>query len=372
MPSRLSEIRNRIQQYTEGDGRIDENEWSDFTNSTSGDIPIGDGRSGSVNWQQLVNQIRGLPAAAPTEPRSVERFQSLLQQLRGDFSELLNLKAKLGLGNLTNDEHAALLVKQEILQARIHGALQNATPLAQQFNKLSEMKAEWFEAGDYPLPEGFGESGEGGWSSINIAPRAMSAQTAEAARRGLGSSARAETVQFPNLRAESVYGPQFSSDAYMKSLSLDNAVLQSYDEIQANSKRGRELVMLFAYYAQRAASGDMGAMFQFQKFLTYIISKDKAKQQIDLGKKLVALQDDSRRATNKLLNAKFDPNDPNASFEQSKLLTEVKAETDAIATSQKLISQSMEEMGVIVETLASLEKSALESWKRISQTYSPR
>ena len=114
----------------------------------------------------------------------------------------------------------------------------------------------------------------------------------------------------------------------------------------------------------------MGMMYQFMKFLTYIVTKDKAKQQIDMGKKLIALQDESRRATNKLLNAKSDPNDPNASFEQSKLLTEVKSETDAIATSQKLIAQMMEEFTVISETLTSSTKVTLDSHRRIQQTVS--
>ena len=145
---------------------------------------------------------------------------------------------------------------------------------------------------------------------------------------------------------------------------------QFTDSVLENQKRGRELVTLFAYFANRAASGDMGMMYQFMKFLTYIVTKDKAKQQIDMGKKLIALQDESRRATNKLLNAKSDPNDPNASFEQSKLLTEVKSETDAIATSQKLIAQMMEEFTVISETLTSSTKVTLDSHRRIQQTVS--
>ena len=101
-----------------------------------------------------------------------------------------------------------------------------------------------------------------------------------------------------------------------------------------------------------------------------LVSKDKAKQQIEMGKKLIALQDLSRQWTNKLMNVSSDASDPNASNELMKTMTLVKSETDAIATSQKLISQMMEEFAQVTETLTNTTKSALETAGRIGRTVS--
>ena len=370
----LDQIRARIREYAQNDGAISNDEWNRISaTGTNDEIEISaDGRKGNVDWKQLIASLQGsLPAAANVEPGSAAQLTELLRQLTGDYGEFLHTKTQLEqLANGSDpNKQAELLAKKAILTERMNGALKHTIPLAEQFGKTSEMNADWFAAGEYPMPDGFGENNSNN-TRVQINPRGQVAGGEQGQKSAGLAGARGETVRFPSLRAEVAGGggSDFSTDAYMRSLSIDNAVLQTVDTIQENSKRGRQLVMLFAYFAQRAMSGDMGAMFQFQKFLTYIISKDKAKQQIDLGKKLIALQDDSRRATNELLNTKFDANDPNASFEQSKLLTKVKAETDAIATSQKLISQSMEEFGVVVETLTSLEKNALESYKRVQQT----
>ena len=104
------------------------------------------------------------------------------------------------------------------------------------------------------------------------------------------------------------------------------------------------------------------------KFITYIISKDKAKQQIDMGKKLIELQDTSRKYTDLLMNQQTNANDPNSSNEFMKTMTLVKSETDSIATSQKLISNMMEEMAMVVENLTGVTKGALDSYGRILRT----
>jgi len=147
-------------------------------------------------------------------------------------------------------------------------------------------------------------------------------------------------------------------------------ISNAHDSINKNSKKGKQLMMLFFYYARLAESGDMGAIYQFMKFITYIISKDKAKQQIEMGKKLIQLQELSRKWTNKLLDVQSNSTDPNASSELMKTMTVVKSETDAIATSQKLISQMMEEFAQVVETLTNTTKGALETQGRILRTVS--
>jgi len=53
-----------------------------------------------------------------------------------------------------------------------------------------------------------------------------------------------------------------------------------------------------------------------------------------------------------------------------KVMTEVKSETDAIATSQKLIAQMMEEFAQIVETLTNTTKGALDAQGRVLRNIS--
>lgn len=154
------------------------------------------------------------------------------------------------------------------------------------------------------------------------------------------------------------------------SIIKENYVSKAWDDVNQNQRKSKELMMLFFYYAKLAESGDMGAIYQFMKFITYIISKDKAKQQIEMGKKLIYLQELSRQWTNKLVDVQSNATDANASSELMKTMTIVKSETDAIATSQKLISQMMEEFAQVVETLTNTTKGALETQGRILRTIS--
>lgn len=170
--------------------------------------------------------------------------------------------------------------------------------------------------------------------------------------------------------AQTWSGPQFDSSAYMQSIQVTDNIMSSYDEIGKSQSRGRQLMMLFFYFAKMAESGDMGAMYQFMKFITYVITKDKAKQQIEVGKKLIELQELSRQWTGKLLDLKTSSTDPNSSNELMKTMTLVKSETDAIATSQKLMGQMMEEFAQITETLTNVTKSTLETAGRIQRTVS--
>ncbi len=161
-----------------------------------------------------------------------------------------------------------------------------------------------------------------------------------------------------------------ASTLMQSSLMKETYIQNAWDDVNNNSKKGKELMMLFFYYARMAESGDMGAVYQFMKFITYIISKDKAKQQIEMGKKLIELQEVSRQWTNKLLDLESNSTDASASGELMKMMTIVKSETDAIATSQKLISQMMEEFAQVVETLTNTTKGALETQGRMLRTVS--
>ena len=90
----------------------------------------------------------------------------------------------------------------------------------------------------------------------------------------------------------------FSADSYMQSVTTTDNIMSSWDDISKNQSKGKQLMQLFYYFSKMAESGDMGAMYQFMKFITYIVSKDKAKQQIEMGKKLIEMQELSRQWTN--------------------------------------------------------------------------
>ena len=192
----------------------------------------------------------------------------------------------------------------------------------------------------------------------------------QAGMKAQGMSPQGQSLSPSGWGAKAMGVSGFSSDAYMKSMATTDNILTSLDSINDSQKRGKELMNLFYYFARMAESGDLGGIYQFMKFITYIVSKDKAKQQIEMGKKLIALQDLSRQWTNKLMNVSSDSSDPDASNELMKTMTLVKSETDAIATSQKLISQMLEEAGVAIETLTNSTKNILQVYARVQQKVS--
>lgn len=136
----------------------------------------------------------------------------------------------------------------------------------------------------------------------------------------------------------------------------DDFINDSWDMINESQKR-QKMLMLFFYYAKMAMSGDIGAMYQFMRFLAHVIGRDKALQNVWMGTKLLELQDASRAATKELLATEVN-GDENG--EWTKKLQEIKGEEGMIATSQKLITQMMEEFTQIVETLTNVQKSLLD------------
>lgn len=181
-----------------------------------------------------------------------------------------------------------------------------------------------------------------------------------------GSNAKASTSALPSTwkamagGSSGSAGDVGSSAAYWAASNLiDDANMKAYDSIASDQKRGKQLMMMFYYFAKMAESGDLGSMYQFMKFITYIVSKDKAKQQIEMGKKLIQLQDLSRQWTDKLMKLTTDANDPNSSLIMTKVMTEVKSQTDTIALAQKLLGQTMEEFSQVVELMTNVTKNLL-------------
>lgn len=135
----------------------------------------------------------------------------------------------------------------------------------------------------------------------------------------------------------------------------DNFINDSWDMISESQKR-QKMLMLFFYYAKMAMSGDIGAMYQFMRFLAHVIGRDKALQNVWMGTKLLELQEQSRQNTKDLLAT--DADDKDGAW--TKKLQTIKGDENMIATSQKLITQMMEEFTQIVETLTNVQKSLLD------------
>ncbi len=135
----------------------------------------------------------------------------------------------------------------------------------------------------------------------------------------------------------------------------DNFINDSWDMISESQKR-QKMLMLFFYYAKMAMSGDIGAMYQFMRFLAHVIGRDKALQNVWMGTKLLELQEKSRQNTKDLLAT--DADDKDGAW--TKKLQTIKGDENMIATSQKLITQMMEEFTQIVETLTNVQKSLLD------------
>lgn len=155
-------------------------------------------------------------------------------------------------------------------------------------------------------------------------------------------------------------------DNYLNSIYYDQAILEGQDSLGKNAAEQKKMMMLFFYFARMAMSGDMGAMYRFMQFITWIISKDKANQNIQMATKLIELEKESRDALQALIDTPApDAGDNQGQIEFQKIMETTKQEQSSVATSQKLIAQMMEDMAQVVESLMGSTKAALESNGRI-------
>lgn len=196
---------------------------------------------------------------------------------------------------------------------------------------------------------------------------------------GAGSGFRAQTTGGtmpgapftpPSGWGAQVTYPPLPTDAFLKSTMMEDTIQNSFASILSNQSKGKELMLLMMKYAQMAASGDLGAMYQFMRFITYIISKDKALELTAGAKKMMELQEASRQMQARLTGTAVDANDPNSSTNFTKVMMQTQAETQSIATSQKLLGQMMEETVHVVELMTNVTKGFLEGYGRVLRTVS--
>jgi len=317
-----------------------------------------------IKQQLLAGAAEG---ATPTADAAAQ-LEPAVDNLRAVFSAAQQAQQALAQAQASGDEARITAAKEAFEQAKAN--LREQVMRVQQLNSRVDPSKPNLGITDamFSLADMDPDGGTGA--------KATFAMTSEGG--GAGSGASAQTVggggassYLPGTWGSSGFdGKAFSTSAYENSMMAADSALNSFDSVLQNQNKGKQLMMLFFYFARMAESGDLGAMYQFMKFLTYIISKDKSKQQIDMGKKLIELQDLSRQWTDKLLNMQTNSADPEASNNFMKMMTQVKSETDAIATSQKLISQMMEEFAQIVETLTNATKGALEAQGRVMRVTS--
>jgi len=365
----MSEVKSTTKVINTSDG-IDKKEWQSIKDEgkvKSGETVVvkgQDGKSYRLDHDKMEAMFKKDPNSAYSVAADVEEPGKLTEAQKERVASLPKEMEDL-LKQLKDAESMKDSKLIEKLKAEIAAKLKEA-------NQLRQKGAQF----DAAAMKTFAKAAEkGGNSSFKAQTTSTTSTGSGAAAAGnakaQGASTGAGANYLPaNWGAQTMGGTSFSTDAYMQSMQMTDNIMSSWDQVNKNTNRGKQLMQLFFYFAKMAESGDMNAMYQFMKFITYIVSKDKAKQQIEMGKKLIALQDLSRQWTNKLMNVSSDANDPNASNELMKTMTLVKSETDAIATSQKLISQMMEEFAQVTETLTNTTKSALETAGRIGRTVS--
>lgn len=181
-------------------------------------------------------------------------------------------------------------------------------------------------------------------------------------------AAAAQQPQYPGAgkAAGAPGGNVFDLNKVLQSSMFQTMNLNSMDTLGKSQMDQKKMMMLFMYFAMMAMSGDIGAMTAFMQFITTIITKDKAMQNVNMANKLIELEDASRKATNELLETpSYDPNNQQVGADFSKTMEKVKADQGSIATSQKLIAQMMEEFAQVSEFLNNLQKSLLDVRGRI-------
>ncbi|MFH1652576.1 MAG: hypothetical protein ABIE74_00815 [Pseudomonadota bacterium] len=297
---------------------------------------------------------------------NAKNVNKALAQIRNDYSKVLSLKEqvaqlqqqiKKGSTPELQKQLKTMQAQLAAFQARLGAKLLKAKSLAKAAGMSEDLRGEWFkEAGLKQPSKSFG--------NLNIPLKGAVASKGLGGNMNLGKAISDASSFSPPASWGSQFGPK-SADFNLSSI-MQDLNLEALDNVFKTQQDGDKLMRLFYYYARMAASGDMGAMYEFMKFITYIISKDKAKQQVEMGKKLIKLQSDARKWTSELLAM----DSSKSGDEFSKKMMEVKSETDSIATSQKLIAQMMEEMAQVVETLTNSTKAALDAHGRILRVVS--
>jgi len=367
-------------------------EWTKYLQeqqSSDGTIDLYGAKYKIADLLQQGNAISKLIVSAGTPPtaedtKTLEKFgeyvakqnealNSKLKTIDQEIAKLMEEKK-----GKTGEDLKKIESKMKLLQDRKKNVVEQQKKVLQQYvakhgSKPVSGKAAWWTNVGLKPPMGVNDPNASEGSAGMAMKAQKSAGNGQTAEPGTPRSAKAQTTggawSNPGDLGKAMTGPKFSSAAYANSLFMENNIMQSWDSINSNSNRGKQMMMMLFYFMRMAMSGDLYAMYQMVNAVLHIISKDKALQNIAMSQKLIELQDQSRKATDALLNFKQSANDPN-NIEFTKMLQKSKAESDSIATSQKLIAQMMEEFAQVVESLTNVTKGLLDAAGRTLKTVS--
>lgn len=330
-------------------------------------------------WSELKNELiaqgknvakGGSLAGANPPPQEASQFQAkIVDQQASDIVTIIHLleqevskgkngKPEIKFGNQTFKTDELPKLKQ-ILQA-----------LAAQMQRAGQkVDRKILEKAGLPAESGNGNGNGAGMFSAKTGSVPVGQQPGPA-----GGAPGAKAMSFGGGSGFGGGDPSFggmqppTSSQYGAALYLDGAISDGLGQLNASRRDGQKLMMLFFYFARMAESGDPFAMYNFIKFITYIIAKDKARQNIQIGSKLIQLQDLSRKATETLMNA--DTADPNKTNDFLKALHQAKSQESTISTSQKLLADMLQEYSHVTEGLINSTKSLQEFWGRALRTVS--
>lgn len=242
-------------------------------------------------------------------------------------------------------------------------------------NRNDGVDSQWERAaGVSSLPGSNGDAGTGSFSSSSrgMSLPGQTGQTGQPGPAGVQGQNGSRGIGFPGGAGVGTGDPLFdgftppTSAAYGAALYMDGQISDGLGQLGQSRREGQKLMMLFFYFARMAESGDPFAMYNFIKFITYIISKDKARQNIHIGSKLIQLQDLSRKASD--LVTQSNTTDPNKVNDFMKTLHEAKSQEAMISTAQKLLADMLQEYAGVTEGLINSTRGLQDFWKRAVST----
>ncbi len=316
--------------------------------------------------QQITDLLKGRKEGdlSPKELKDLEGLKDQLTLLENAkdhtekvLSELLaKLKDSVAQAEKDNDglekgTYKDMQGNEQQLDAKKLSALKNAFQALKQ--RLGEVSAKYGDALAKKTPSGGTKA-------------AASGGAADAGDGGTPAGGRAAAPYgggpFGQMRAGASGFPPLDMNALLMSNYTQQSSLETTDAMHKSENESKRMMLLFFMLARMAMSGDIGAMYQFLRFIGHIVNKDKAMQNVQLARKLIELQDVSRKLTQMLVDTPaYDEGDQGVQAEYMKMQQKVQAEQGVIATSQKLISQMLEEFTQVSEMMTGMVKSLLDA-----------
>ncbi|PIR25489.1 MAG: hypothetical protein COX62_06345 [Deltaproteobacteria bacterium CG_4_10_14_0_2_um_filter_43_8] len=379
----INRVQKKIQEALSNDYRIDEQEMNEIEDYFKEGIQVEDNSADTITWNELKVSLSNSITATTAQPlnpseASVEQLKVLMERIETLTKEAETLKSALEAvkdGTTAEDtkNRQLLQAKLSTTQAALKTFLNQATTLAKKFDQTALLKDEMFEAAGMDIPEELHAQQK----SLRPQTRAMAngrggANTAQNARGQNASRALSlPQLQSPGVRAQGTGdGENFPSDAFLRAGALDDIALNNFDQISQNQRRGQELLRLFHKLAKQAMTGELEYMFEFFKVVNYIVSKSRGKSLVDMGTRLIQIENQNKENLAILQNTKIDPNDPNAAFEMTKAQSKYTQDSKSLELSQKMIAQNMEDMAIVVETMNNTLKGILEAKGRVLRNMS--